>query len=285
MDITNAAGGKEEFLVEKFCSSLERSGASKELTQKVCGQVESMLHPGMTTEDIVDKAMAILSKESPGIAASYNLKRGIMALGPAGFLFEHYIAAILHAYGYETKLNQMLKGRCVSHEIDIVAEKGADHFLLEAKYHNNPGVKTDVTVAMYAYARLLDITPEEKKAEHEYARHSMWLFTNAKFTTSATQYGTCMGIKMTGWNYPKNRGENLADLIKKKMLFPITTLPSVNYFAREEFARRNILLALDLRHYSEKDLVQQFSLNHRQAGRIAEEVRMLAELESVFLKN
>ena len=138
---------------------------------------------------------------------------------------------------------------------------------------------------MYAYARLLDIVPEEKKTEHKYARHAMWLLTNAKFTTSATRYGACMGIKMTGWNYPKRRGENLADMIKEKMLFPVTALPSVNIFAREQFARRNILLALSLRAYSEKDIVQQFGIDARQAGRIAEEVKMLSGMETFFRPN
>ena len=49
-----------------------------------------------------------------------------------------------------------LKGKCVTHEVDIIAESGSKRFLLEAKYHNVNGIKTHVDVIMYADAPFLD---------------------------------------------------------------------------------------------------------------------------------
>ena len=46
-----------------------------------------------------------------------------MKLGPTGYPFEDFIAKLLQADGYETKVRQILKGECITHEIDVIAEK------------------------------------------------------------------------------------------------------------------------------------------------------------------
>jgi len=273
MEITKASGEKEVFKHEKLVRSLKKAGVPKDLIDEVCDELEPEIKPGMSTSEISEKALRCLLKKEPVYAARYNLKRGIMDLGPAGFLFEQYVEAILRSYGYKTERNKIMKGRCVSHEIDVIAHENDNHYLIEAKYRNDPGVKTDLAVAMYADARLLDITPEQERKERGGVKHRMWLFTNAKFTSKAIKYGKCKNIKMTGWRYPQK--ESLENLITQKALYPVTTLPSVNRYAREQFAMHNILLVQDLLSYSANDLIQKFNIFKEKAQPIVLEARLL----------
>jgi len=99
--------------------------------------------PEILPKDIYKKTFALLLKERPIFAGKYSLKNSIMELGPSGFLFEQYFAAILKEYGYRTRTNQMIGGMCATHEIDIVAEKDGVQYLIEAKYHNTRGIKSE----------------------------------------------------------------------------------------------------------------------------------------------
>ncbi len=267
MDIVKASGEKEAFDREKLCRSLKRAGAPEKIVQKVCGLVEKGLRADTSTAQVEKKTARYLAKEDILLAASYRLRSAIMELGPAGFFFEEYVAAILREYGYATKLNQMAQGRCLAHEIDIVAEKDQKHYFIEAKYHNQRGLKSDVQVAMYTYARLLDLQYAHEKFEKK--AHQAWVITNTKFTQSAITYAECMGLKMTGWRYPQK--ESLEQLIEQKSLYPVTVLPSANQFIREQFAAAKLMFVRDLLEYSPEDLTQKFRLYLKTAKKLMQE--------------
>ncbi len=230
----------------------------------------------MTTKEIYEKTKRHLAKENPALAAKYSLKQGIMELGPAGFLFERYVAAILQEYGYTTKTNQIMKGECVSHEIDILAFTKDNHYIVETKYHNTRGIKSDVRVAMYLYARLLDIKGHQKKKEKKKpAKHTAWLITNTKFTSSAITYGTCKNMKLTGWKYPKK--ESLEKLIEGKALYPVTVLPSVNHYLKRRFAQHNLYFAKDLIHFTPQQFQKLFGMYQKISQNIQKEAMALCE--------
>jgi hypothetical protein len=197
------------------------------------------------------------------------LRRGIEALGPAGFLFEQYIETILQSYGFATKRDVMIRGKCVTHEIDVIAGIGSKRFLVEAKYHNDQDIKTHVDVVMYADARLLDIVAgESKRAQTEY-ENAMWLITNTKFTEHAIAYAKCRGLRLTGWNYP--RGASLEDVISQKRLYPVSVLPSMTKDALPLFAKKNVILAQDLLTYEAKDIVKAFGVTLEIAEKLVAE--------------
>jgi len=276
MKITKASGEQQTYSREKLCSSLKAVGAPKTLVARVCRMVEKEITPGMTTQEIYEKSARHLAKESPILAAKYSLKQGIMELGPAGFLFERYVAAILQEYGYVTKTNQIMKGECISHEIDVLAFTKDTHYLIETKYHNNRGVKSDVQVAMYLYARLLDIKEHQKKKEKKkQAKHTAWLITNTKFTSNAITYGTCKNMKLTGWKYPKK--ESLEKLIEAKALYPVTVLPSVNRYLKRQFAQNNLYFAKDLIHLTPKQFQKMFGIHQKISQNIQKEAMALCE--------
>jgi hypothetical protein len=101
-----------------------------------------------------------------------------MSLGPSGFPFEIYFAKILENYNYKTKVDNIIPGKIILHEVDIIAEKNKKKYMIECKYHNEIGVHTKLHVAMYTYARFLDV----KKYDIP------WLVTNTKCVDVALDY-------------------------------------------------------------------------------------------------
>lgn len=275
MEIIKSAGIREKFNKDKLCGSLKKAGAPLDLAKKVCDLTEKKISGGETTAKIFRTALDYLIKEDLNLAASYGLRRAIGKLGPAGFLFEQYVEIILQAHGYQTKRNVMMKGACVEHEIDVSAQKDGAHYIIEAKYRNEPGIKTHIDTVMYGDARLADIARLEESAgkEKDVKSHILWLFTNTKFTEKAVIYAKCRGIWLTGWNYPADK--SLENLILDKKIYPLSVLPAVGRFNLERFAQKGLLLAQDLLPYSAGDLSEEFGLSARDAEKIRAETEKL----------
>ncbi|MBI4120999.1 MAG: restriction endonuclease [Parcubacteria group bacterium] len=273
MDIIKATGEKEVFEHQKLCSSLRASGAPTDVADRICETVAKEISPGATTSDIFRSALRYLVKENIGLAARYSLKRGMAELGPAGFYFEQFVETLLRAEGYTTERNQFLRGECGTHEVDIVAHKGNEHYFIEAKYKNKPHLKTHIDVVAYAWARLDDIRRVEEKQENTKAAHYAWVITNTKLTLSAIQYANCKKIKTTGWSNPSEGA--LEDLITKHALYPVTVLPSVNSHALEVFAKNGMMLAQDIIPYTAEALETKFGIKKAVAAKINREAQAL----------
>ena len=279
MEIIKSAGNREKFNKDKLCGSLEKAGAPADLAEKVCDLTEKNISPGESTAKIFRTALDYLVKEDLNLAASYGLRRAIGEFGPAGFLFEQYVEIILQTYGYETKRNVMMRGACVEHEVDVSAKKDGAHYIVEAKYRNEPGIKTHIDVVMYGDARMADIARFEESAgrEKDIQSHKLWLFTNTKFTEKAIAYAECRGIRLTGWNYPADK--SLENLILDKKIYPLTVLPSIGRFSLERFAEKGLLLAQDLLPYSARDFSREFGLSAKDAEKISAEISRLLKLK------
>jgi hypothetical protein len=266
IEIIKEDGSKEPFDDAKFLQSLSLAGAPDTLASDILRHVTSDLREGMKTDDIYAHAFNILKKEYRPAAAQYSLKRAIMELGPSGFPFERFIARILEAEGYTTKVGVMVRGKCVEHEVDVVAEKEGERVLIEAKYHNNLGTKTDVKVALYVDARMRDIAAaEEEKGDDVY--HRSWLITNTSFTTQAIAYGRCSGLMMTGWNHP--RGYTLEDLIRKAGTHPVTALTTLTQEHKRELLDRGAVLCKDV--LGRTDLLRSMGVSEKELNDILEE--------------
>ena len=227
MYVIKASGEKERFKPEKLVRSLVRAGASKELANLIANEVKPEIQSGMTTYEILRLALERLkARKESALLLKYDLKRALLSLGPSGYAFEKFVSSLLRKYGYETETNVMLDGRCVSHEVDIVARKDGKTYMVECKYHNKRGIKTDLKVAMYTYARFLDLKKYFDAA---------WLICNTRCSSEAIKYCRCAGVRNTSWAYPPG-GWSLEKMIDRKALYPITILRSLD---REE---RNIAL-------------------------------------------
>ncbi len=225
--ILKADGKRESFDQEKLRFSLLHSGASEEATDKVIEHIISELHDGMTTNEIYKHAFSFLHKISKHVARSYSLRRAVMDLGPAGFSFEKFVAEILKAKGFETLTDQTVLGGCVPHEVDVVAWNEKKLIMVESKFHNELGTKSDLKVVLYVKARFDDLKDNVfNYGGKERHLNEGWLVTNTKFSSTAIRYGICKNMVMIGWNYPEKG--NLQDMIEEEGLHPITCLNSLS---------------------------------------------------------
>jgi hypothetical protein len=264
VNIVKASGEIAKFDKKKIEFSALKAGATKEFAREVADRVEKEVKDGDTTKHILNLTISFL-KARPDVAARYDLKRAIMTLGPHGFLFEEYISQILKEYGYKTKTDQILRGKNVTHEIDVVAQNDSIS-IIEAKYHNLAGTYTDIKVALYSYARFLDLKTRNKIDES-------WIVTNTKCTDSAILYSKGVGQKIISWNYPK--GGSLQELIEKKNLFPITIFKTISNQIKEKLFEAKIVLARDLHKYNINELKEMTGLDEKTLQKVLDEVRKI----------
>lgn len=239
--IVKGSGEMALFSRRKIFDSLKRAGAPRDVATKIADQVAKEVEFGMTTKQIYQKAFALLKQsEQPGLAARYSLKNSIMQLGPTGYPFEQFLAALLAYDGYKVHVGQSLQGRCVRHEVDVVAEIDSKRIMIEAKFHNTRGYTTDVKVPLYIHSRFEDI----KAAYRGKSTLQQWIVTNTKFSDDAICYGECMNITMVGWRYPSTGG--LEALIEESGLHPITCLTSLSIAQKHSLLRGGTVLCKDL---------------------------------------
>ena len=239
--IEKASGEHEAFSPAKLKRSLTRSGASSAVADDIVTQVENVLEPGMTTKAIYSMAFSFLRKTDRPTAARYDLKRAIMDLGPSGYPFEEFVGAILREQGYDVEVGKLVSGKCVDHEVDVVATKGNEHFLIECKFHNRPGLKSNVKIPLYVKARFDDIVREEKHSKEHF--DGCWVVTNTKFTSEAIKYGTCAGLKVLGWSHPKNEG--IEAMIDRLGLHPVTCLTTLSKQHKRALIHDGVVLCRD----------------------------------------
>lgn len=242
--VIKADGSSEFFNIEKLRRSLRRAGATPEEIRDVIIVVEQNLYDGIKTGEIYRRAFETLRSLEQPAAARYSLRRALFGLGPTGFPFEKFLGRLFAAEGYATRTGIIISGKCAPHEIDIAAYKDDHSFVGEAKFHSRPGVKTDLQVAMYSYARLVDLREARICSDDICGIKEFWLITNTKFTSTAEKYGACAGITMLSWDYPKHN--NLHDRIQRAGVYPITVLHTLSSSQIATLIQHDLILVSDI---------------------------------------
>ncbi len=247
--VINNSGERELLSLNKMIASARRSGADLQLAKTIADTIQKKVkRDGIKTSEIYGWIKEMLSSQNPKSAMKYSLKEAIRKLGPAGYWFEKYISKLYEAYGYGTKINQIIKGACTDYEIDVLLcdNKDKKFSFGECKYHNQAGVKVSISVILENYASFIDL--KEGRLAKSYAERGYevkrTIITNTKFTSKAVNYSNHYGIDLLGWKYPRNRG--LEYYIELHGYYPVTILPSVNNLVLAELYERDILFAKDL---------------------------------------
>jgi hypothetical protein len=245
IEIIKSDGTREHFDEQKLKRSLERSGATDEAVHDVLEGVSHELRDGVTTHDIYHRAYELLKKHEHRAASRYSLRRALLALGPTGYPFEDFIGEIYKTQGYDVTTRVVLPGKCVTHELDVIAKKDGVCIGAELKFHNDISVRTDVKVTLYVRARFDDL----------HARHlsdpsttpqfdEVRLVTNTKFTSQAIEYASCAGLTLIGWNYPTEG--NLQDIVEQARAHPITSLTSLSNAHKHRLLEQGVILCRSL---------------------------------------
>ena len=268
--ITKSSGEKEEFSLQKFRTSLEKSGADSQLINDVVVRLVDM--KPKSTQEIHDFASEMLAQKNRPVATRYNVRRALFDFGPNGFPFERYVAELLKAQGYEVAVDQLVQGACITHEVDVIAIKDNKKYMGECKFHNSLDLKTDVKVALYIQARFEDVQKAWKQNDSDKnLLYQPWLFSNNKFTADVILYARCVNMLVTGWSYPA--GASLGELIDKYGLHPITALTSINSKQKSDMIRDHLILARDLE--KNKNILMKYHLSTSEVDQLLKEVHGL----------
>ena len=250
MKIVKHSGDIVNFEKSKLEKSLLKSGANQNIVENVLKQIDGKLYDGITTKKIYKIAFDLLKKESNVNAARYNLRASLELLGPAGFYFEKYISYLFREEGYTTLVNLNLEGKCVSHEVDLVIQKGNQVKMIECKFHSNRDIVSDVKVPMYILSRFNDLKSKEYVIfdQPTYINNCL-IATNNRFSDDAIKFAVCSGLELLSWDFPK--GNNLRNKIENTHLYPITCLTTLSLAEKEQLLMLDIIVANQLKEDSE----------------------------------
>lgn len=267
VQVVKASGEIEEFSDKKLLESIKRAGIPENLQIEVLNHIKDRLYENIPTHEIYYHIEEFLGKNAPYFKTKYSLKSGLMQLGPTGFPFELYAAEILKAEGFTTRVGETLLGKCVNHEVDIVAKSKDKNIMVECKFHNRPGTKSDVQVALYTKARFDDLSVKHKFTE-------AMLVTNTKITLDALAYSDCEKIKVISWSFPD--GGSLRDLIEKHKLYPVTQFAFLSLTEKQELLSKNIVLMKQI--CSNPEILNQITIPSNKRDEIMNEARSVCSL-------
>ena len=270
--VKKSSGKMETFSESKLRNSLIRSKATYEEANSIIDQLQSDIVNGISTNKIYSLAFRLLKKQNSHTASRYHLKNGMMELGPSGYPFEKFIAALFNAQGYHTETGLIIQGKCITHEVDVKCRKGNELMLMECKYKNQAGISVDVKVPLYIHSRFEDILQNGADLGN-YKTFKGWIVTNSRFTDDAKSYGNCKNIHLLSWDYPAKSA--LKDLIDETGLYPVTCLTTILSEEKKSLLDENIILAKDLT-FNRKALVK-IGINEKRINEILDEVQKLCE--------
>ena len=277
INVVKADGRVERFKPEKITRTLRRARASRKVSERIIKEIKTRVYDGITTKEILKLVKSLLRKEEARAAMRYDLKGAMMRLGPAGFPFETFVAKVLEHYGYKTRLRSILQGRCVRHEVDIIAEKASEErikrYLIECKYYNSSGNFISLKDALYTYARFLDLNEASELGKGK-RFDGVWLACNTRASYGARRYANCRGMRLLGWLHP--RGQGLERLVEEKKLYPVTILPSVDRKALGNLSNAGLMLVRDL-------LIHDFDILREKSGLSKEKIRKIIKEAKDFM--
>ncbi len=273
------SGEQQPFSEEKLLGSIMRAGAPAEIAQQVVAEIHPLLFEGISTREIYRNAFQILRKTMRSLAARYSLKTAIMELGPSGYPFEKFVGEIFKKQGFDVKTGQVLQGRCVQHEMDVVAERNNLTVMVECKYRNDQGKISGVQVPLYVNSRMQDIRLVwQTKPENKDKSFQGWIVTNTRFSSDAEDYGICAGLHMVSWGFPER--DNLRQVVEEYALYPVTALTALTGKQKQFLLEKGIILVEQLLHHP--GIMAHFGLTEKDQQDILSEAAVLSAVGQVL---
>jgi len=274
MKIVKRSGNIVEFNKDKLKKSLLKSGASKDVVEDILRAIDQQIYEGISTKKIYNLAFGMLKKSANSIAARYNLRVAIQLLGPAGFFFEKFIARLFISEGYLAQTNLFLSGKCVGHEVDIAIMKNSSVEMVECKFHAGREANSDVKVPMYILSRFNDLKDRTHLIYTKSDKISgCWIVTNNRFTSDATAFALCSGLKLLSWDYPEKN--SLRQKIDDDHLYPLTCLTTLTLAEKDKLMVLDIILAQEI--LDNLETLEKIGLSQNRIKNVIKEVSELCK--------
>lgn len=276
IEVIKHSGEKVSFDTEKLKSALIRSGARHQEIGHIVSEISKKLYNGISTRKIYQIAYSVLRKRSHNAAGRYRLKKAVLDLGPSGYPFEKFVGRLMAFKGYDVIVSKIIQGKCVTHEVDVIAKKDFEHLYIECKFHKDRG-KNDVKIPMYIKSRFDDIRNNlgQLKENKGVAIKGM-LITNTRFTTDAQDFGKCSGLTLVGWDYPHHN--NLRDWIDQSGFHPITSLSSLTKKMAQALLERDVILCSEIEQ--KQNVLKSLGLRSNEIRKIIREANEVMKYNS-----
>ena len=237
--LIKADGSKQLFDIEKVVRTCMRMGASSQLAFQIAQKIEGRVYDGMPTKKVLQLIFKFMRKHKPGVGHLFDLRRGLSQMGSKPE-FELFVQVLLEHHGFEVEPSQILKGRCVEHEVDAIARKGGVTYFVEAKHHVSYHAFTGLDESRIARAILEDVSEGYAMGTTNFKIDKTMIVTNTRYSEHAIKYGVCRDITQIGWNYPANQG--LENIIEEKRLLPLSCLRGLRYDDRLRLVESGFVL-------------------------------------------
>jgi len=251
INVKKNSGEIVPFNLQILRKALIRAGAQKKELTEIEEEVFFQLYEGISTKRIYQIAYNILKRRSKNAAGRYRLKKAVFDLGPSGYPFEKFMGRLFENNGYKVSVGQIVQGKCITHEVDVIAENDKEIIMVECKFHRQAGRKSDVKVALYIKSRFNDIKQQiEKEGLYPNKKFKGYVATNTRFTDDAIAFANCSKLSLISWDYPYDN--NLQDWIENTNFHLVTALSSATKKIKQTLLENNIVLCREVINQQEK---------------------------------
>jgi len=265
--IRKADGTSQLFNREKVVATCLRMGATKETAEAVAKSVESRIYNGVESREILRMIFQTLGRYKPAVRHHIDLRRalGLLRSKPD---FEVFVQVLLSEHGYEVTPNRILRGRCVEHEVDAIARKDGQTYIVEVKQHSDYHTPTGLDVARIARAVLEDLVEGYEAGLNQLKVDRAMIVCNTRFSEHAKQYARCRNILHIGWSSPPER--DLQTMIKERNVYPVTYLRGLKILTRDRLASVGIVTLRQLVHKRPGELSREIGIKKADAQTLIE---------------
>ncbi len=240
--VRKADGSLELFDENKVLKTCFKLGLEPKNARRVLEKVKKRIYDTIPTKEIYKLITAYAQKFNPILRFRLGLREAIAKLRPKPD-FELFVERTLQEIGYKTERNVIVPGKCVEHEVDVIAEKNDEKEFVEIKHHVNPHARIGLNVILASWAAYQDVLDGYKRGLHNFGFKELLIISNSKISDHARRFCECKGIKFLGWKFPK---KSLDYLIESKKLYPITLIKGLTEFEINEFSKIGLILLKDI---------------------------------------
>lgn len=237
------------------------------MAEAVAKSVESRVYNGVESREILGMIFRTLGRYKPAVRYHIDLRRalGLLRSKPD---FEVFVQVLLSEHGYEVTPNRILRGRCVEHEVDAIARKDGQTYIVEVKQHSDYHTPTGLDVARIARAVLEDLVEGYETGLNQLKVDRAMIVCNTRFSEHAKQYARCRNILHIGWSSPPEH--DLQTMIKERNVYPVAYLRGLKTLTRDRLASVGIVTLRQLVHKRPGELSREIGIKKADAQTLIE---------------
>jgi hypothetical protein len=274
--VSKVDGRRERFDRGKVIATCVRLNAARDIAESVAAKVESNLYDGIPTREIIGMIYRYLAEDRPEVRLQFDLRKAISLLRSKPD-FEQYVRRLLSECGYEVVGPQIVRGRCVEHEVDAIATMNNETTYVEVKHHVWPHTYTGLDLFLQAQAAFEDLAKGYEIGANQYPFRKAMMVCNTKLSDHARAYADCAPLSHIAWKSPP--GKSLEELVKQKKLYPITMDRTLDARTEERLADAGVLLLQELVEAQVKELSKRTRMKPDKVSKLASRARrIVAEL-------